>query len=117
MGRRSDLVALDFPEDKNGNALRRKFEEGDDLSVPRPIDFYFAFDERQQALGFAAVVEERDLHVCISSDEQQEGWMVIVTRHMVPAHAPITELESSLTERARSAGGEADGWGCLPVDP
>jgi hypothetical protein len=102
MGRRSDLVAL---------------EEGDNLSVPRPIDFDFAFDERQQALGFEAVVEERDLQVCISSDAQQEGWYMIVTRYMVPTHASITALESSLTERARSAGGEAEGWGCLPVDP
>jgi Regulator of ribonuclease activity B len=110
--RRSD----GFPDDENGQVLRRMFEQGDDLSKPRIVDFCFAFAERRQALEFAAIVEERDLEVCISYYEERDGWEAIVKRYMVPTHEDITRLELSLTERAVSVGGEADGWGCMQVD-
>jgi hypothetical protein len=116
MGKRSKPVAPNFPEDENGEVLRRMFEHGDDLSKPRIVDFCFAFAGRSRALEFAAIVEERDLEVCISFYEERDGWQVIVKRYMLPTHADITSLELSLTKRAVSVGGEADGWGCMQVD-
>jgi hypothetical protein len=117
MGRLSKPVAPNFPDDENGEVLRRMFEQGDDLSKPRIVAFCFAFADRSQALEFAAAVEERDLEVCISFYEEWDGWEVIVKRYMVPTHADISGLELSLTERTESVGGEADGWGCMQVDP
>jgi hypothetical protein len=48
-----------FPDDENGGVLRMMFEQGDDLSQPRIIDFCFAFSDRSQALAFAVTVDER----------------------------------------------------------
>lgn len=107
---------LDIPDDENGDVLRRMLEHGDDLSKPRNIEFCFAFTDRKQALDFAAIVDEHDLEVSISSYDERNGWQVIVTRHMIPTHREITQLEISLAKRAESAGGQADGWGCLQVD-
>jgi hypothetical protein len=105
-----------FPDDENGDVLRRMLEDGDDLSKPRIVDFCFAFTDRSKAVEFTTKVDERDLEVCISFYEERAGWQVIVKRYMVPTHEDITKLEHSLTNRAKSVGGEADGWGCMQVD-
>jgi len=59
-------ASLQFPGDENGGVLRRMFDDGDDLSEPRMLDFCFAFPERKQALSFAELVDERELEVCDS---------------------------------------------------
>ncbi len=106
---------LEFPDDTNGDVLRRMQGSGDDLARARMIDFCFAFPERRQAVAFAEIVEDRDLEVCISYYEEREMWQAIVKRYMVPIHADITRIELALSDRAESVGGEADGWGCLQV--
>jgi hypothetical protein len=93
------------------------FDSGDDLSKPRKMDFCFIFPERRQALAFAELVSERNLEVCISYYEEREMWQTVVHRHMIPTHREISELESMLAARAKSAGGEPDGWGCIAVSP
>jgi len=108
-------ASLQFPGDENGGVLRRMFDDGDDLSEPRMMDFCFAFPERKQALSFAELVDERKLEVCISYYPEREMWQAIVHRHMIPTHRDITALESDLSVRAERVGGEADGWGCMIV--
>ena len=105
-----------FPNDENGNVLRRLYESGDDLSKHRVIDFSFAFPERKQAIAFSEIVEEKDLEVCISYYEERSMWQAIVKRFMVPTHRAISETEANLAAKAKSVGGEADGWGCMQID-
>jgi hypothetical protein len=104
-----------FPNDENGAVLRRMFNDGDDLSASRMMDFCFIFPERKQALAFAELVDERELKVCISYYEEREMWQAIVNRHMIPTHSEITAFESDLAIRAERVGGEPDGWGCMIV--
>jgi hypothetical protein len=105
-----------FPDDENGDVLRRMYDDGDDLTQPRIIDFCFAFPERRQALAFAEIVDDRAFEVCISYYEEREMWEAIVKRYMVPTHRDITALEMRLAVQAESVGGELDGWGCMQVD-
>jgi hypothetical protein len=116
LGSLAIMSALQFPDDENGDVLRRMHDGGDDLSQPRMMDFCFAFPERRQALAFAEIVDDRDLEVCISYYEEREMWQAIVQRHMVPTHRDITALERRLSAQAESVGGEPDGWGCMQVD-
>ncbi len=109
-------TSLDFPDDENGDVLRRMQEGGDDLSQPRTVDFCFAFPERKQSLAFAEIVDDRELEVCLSYYEEREMWQAIVKRHMIPTHQDITAWELFLTAHAQSVGGEADGWGCMQVE-
>jgi len=104
-----------FPSDANGDVLRRMLDSGDDLSKPRIVDFCFIFPERQQALAFAELFNEREFEVRISYYEAGEMWQAIVRRHMLPTHQGVTALEAALTARAESLGGKADGWGCMAV--
>ena len=110
------MSAPHFPDDENGDVLRRMFDGGDDMSQPRIIDFCFAFPERKQALAFAEIVDDRELEVCISYYEEREMWQAIVKRYMIPTHEDITQLELALSTHAQSVGGEPDGWGCMQVE-
>jgi hypothetical protein len=105
-----------FPNDSNGDVLRRMYAGGDDLTKPRMIDFYFIFIERLQALAFADIVDDKDKEICISFCEDKDMWQVIVHHHMAPDHTAITAMEAALTSKAGSVGGKADGWGCMQID-
>jgi len=107
---------MTFPDDENGDVLRRMQDAGDDLSKPRIIDFCFVFPDRKNALEFATIVNEREFEVCISHYDERKMWQAIVKHYMAPTHAAITALEVDLSRRAQSVGGEADGWGCMQVD-
>jgi hypothetical protein len=107
---------LDFPDDENGDVLRRMHDSGDDLAQSRMMDFCFAFPGRRQALVFAEFVDDRELEVCISYYEEREMWQAIVKRHMIPVHREIMALKLALSAHAKSVGGEPDGWGGMQVD-
>jgi hypothetical protein len=104
-----------FPDDENGDVLRNMQRDGDDLSQARNIDFEHVFPSREKALAFAArAINDTDT-VSISWYEEQRCWNVQVTRHMVPDHHAIGELELALQSIARELGGDSDGWGCFDV--
>ena len=104
-----------FPNDTNGDVLRRMYGGGDDLTQPRMIDFCFIFSGRREALAFAGIVEDRDKEICISYYEERGMWEVVVKHYMVPDHSGITAMETSLAAVADSVGGKADGWGCMEI--
>lgn len=106
---------MEFPADENGDVLRLMQENGYDLSKPRVIEFCFAFPQRNQADQFAGIVDDKDLTVSISVYEERNMWQAIVSKHMLPNYAEITDLEKTLSIKAESVGGEADGWGSFQV--
>ncbi|SRR6266446_5283217 len=104
-----------FPDDDNGDVLRRMYSAGDDLTQPRMIDFCFIFPERGRALAFAGLVDDEHSEVCISYYQGRKMWQTVVKHHMVPDHKGITAMEAALAAKAMSVGGKADGWGCMQV--
>lgn len=105
----------EIPDDDNGTVLRNMRNGGDSLTQPRIVDFCFIFPERRQAIAFAEIVDDRDLEVCISYNEELDMWDAVVKRYMVPTHGDITEMEQTFAGQAESVGGEADGWGCMRI--
>ena len=101
----------DFPNDENGDALRRMQEGGDDFTKPRDMDFSVVFTsegfaEHFRQSGFVMAVEKLD-------GERDLSWDVTVTRHMLPTHAGITEFKGTLEDLAAPLGGHNDGWDCI----
>ena len=105
----------EFPNDLNGDVLRRMHAGGDDLAQPRMIDYCFIFPNRQQALAFVGAVDDEHSVVCISLSKYRKIWQVIVQRFMIPEHAHITAIETELGGKAEAEGGKVDGWGCMQV--
>ncbi len=104
-----------FPNDENGDVLRRMQRSGDDLSKPRDIDFNVVLPDKaaaQQfgnhfdALGYRVSAERSGTVVALP-------WDVVVVKHMLPTHAGITQFEALLGSVAAPLGGRNDGWGCF----
>ena len=109
-------VSATFPDDENGDVLRRMASHGDNLAASRNVDFEHIFPSVEAALAFAAQVVSRTDAVKIYWYDAESAWNVRVTRPMVPTHQGITELELSLGRIAHAHGGRSDGWGCVQVD-
>ena len=104
----------EFPDDANGDVLRRMLDGGDDLSKPRDIDFSVVFRSRENGEAFASRFEASGLRVKIADDLYQDEFVdVTVIKFMVPDHVEITAFERELEDAAGPLGGENDGWGCF----
>jgi hypothetical protein len=104
-----------FPEDENGDALRRMAADGIDLVSPRVVDFEHCFPDEASAKAFhsAAVGSVLEVKLFESDADEHRGWEVQCRVRMVPTHAAITQTEARLADLAQTFGGFADGWGSL----
>ena len=104
-----------YPNDDNGDALRRMEAQGDDLTKPRNIDFTVAFADASAAEQFADHFRALGHEVSVEANETEHDfpWDVVVVQHMVPSHDEITHFENLLQSVADSWGGHNDGWGCF----
>lgn len=108
----------DFPNDDNGQALRRMLSDGDRLHVPRDIDFSIVFRSDRRLGDFISMARKLD---CVFAVEEavEDGatyWDVTITRYMPATHAAITQFEKTLEAFAGPFGGALDGWGCFRRD-
>lgn len=106
-----------FPDDQTGDALRHIKEQGDDLSVPRDVDFSVVFPDEYSAQCFIEIVKPHFKKMRYSKTEtsQPVTWDVTATRFMSLYHQDITQTEQFLEDAAADFGGENDGWGCFNV--
>ena len=103
-----------FPLDDNGEVLWRMASHGDNLDLPRDIDFSGVFPREQRAEAFRTFMESGGFMATLRQfASQPEGliWDVTVTQPMVPTHALISAFELMLGEEAAVGGGVNDGWG------
>jgi hypothetical protein len=106
--------STNFPDDENGEVLRQMAEQGDDLTLPREIDFSVIFPTEEAALKFAVLLLRNGQKVSFSEYEEGDGlpWQVQAHPFMVPSHENISGYEELLGSEAEAFGGENDGWGC-----
>lgn len=105
----------DFPDDENGDVLRRMMQGGDDFTKPRDIDFSVVFPDDKAAKEFGDHFARRGFKVSVQKSDCKSDlpWDVTVTKFMLPTHAGITDFEEILEEEAARLGGQNDGWGCF----
>jgi regulator of ribonuclease activity B len=106
---------MKYPDDANGDALRRMEAVGDDLTRPRNVEFTVVFPNENSATQFADHVRTLGYSAAVELTETIEGfpWDVIVVRQMIPSHEAIGACEESLKRVAETYGGHNNGWGCL----
>ncbi len=104
-----------FPDDENGDVLRRMQRNGDDFTRPRDIDFSVVFPSELAAEEFAEGFRRSGFKVSVKQweAERELPWDVTVTQYMLPTHAGVTEMEETLEHSAVALGGQNDGWGCF----
>lgn len=104
-----------FPDDENGDVLWDMANDGDNLSVPREVDFSVVFPTEEAALKFAVHLLRNDQKVSFSAYEENEEmpWQVQAHPVMEPTHENISGYEAQLGEDATQFGGRNDGWGSI----
>jgi pterin-4a-carbinolamine dehydratase len=102
---------MNLPEDADGDALRRLFDEGSDPSLPMDLDFHVAAPDEAAAHRIAAAVAARDYRAAVHYDDALARWTCWCTRTMLADHAAIVACQAELDALGRAEGGHADGWG------
>ena len=105
-----------FPNDENGDVLRRMAADGDNLSKERPIDFSVIFKDEASARRFVEYFARLDCRSVLHPEKVRGGnyFDVTISKVMLPTHVGITSFESELERVAMPLGGQNDGWGCFP---
>ena len=105
----------EFPNDDNGDALWAMAQEGDNLAVPREIDFSVVFPDEEKALEFAKLLLFNRQKVSLSDNEENADYPIEITAHayMEPTHDNISQYEAILAENADPLEGYNDGWACF----
>ncbi len=104
-----------YPNDDNGDVLRRMEAKGADLTKPRNVDFTVVFPEETAAKRFAEHFRGQGYSVSVEFAEtvKELPWDVVVVKYMALFHQGIGDFEAVLQEVAASLGGRNDGWGCF----
>jgi hypothetical protein len=109
---------VQFPDDENGDVLRRMAESGFDFGQVHEVDFYAVFQVPADAALVARQLIEADHPdnslAAVTTDTRQDGSTDLkLVRKMLVGHDSITEFERHLGEICAAHGGELDGWGVM----
>ncbi|MBV2132871.1 ribonuclease E inhibitor RraB [Pseudomonas sp. MAP12] len=103
---------MQFPNDENGDVLRRMQNSGFDFNKEHVFDYYHTFESRTSAEQFAAMLHGHKIHAEVQPNKKNL-WDVVVKIMHAPTHSEITEWESDLEVVANKFGGLKDGWGVM----
>ena len=106
---------MEFPNDDNGDVLRRLESKGDDLTKSRDVDFNVVFPEKRKAETFALYFKEKGYKSTVRFADvvKSHPWEVLVVKPMIPTYTGIANFEQELQRQADELDGFNDGWGCV----
>jgi len=107
-----------FPDDADGDALRRVASLGSDMSRPMEIDFFVAVPDRQAGEQVAQLASLRGYRTRVveDGDEEEDGevgdtWTCYSTKPMLATYDGVVAAQQELDEISYSYEGRSDGWG------
>lgn len=107
-----------FPDDENGDVLRRMEASSFDFSVHHSVEFFAVFRTEQEAdvvaRQFVADRTSGEPIVAIETRPAEKGGMeLMVAKSMLVTHENVTAFEARLAQRVSQHDGYMDGWGVL----
>ena len=100
-----------YPDDADGDALRRIAEDGSDMTRPMVIDFHVAAPDQAAAEAIAEAAGQRGYRTKVYRDEDSNAWTCECSREMVATHAAVMAAQDELDALSRPLSGHSDGWG------
>jgi regulator of RNase E activity RraB len=111
-------MADGFPNDADGDALRRIAQHGSDLSRPMFIDFQVAVPDKSSAEELAAVAQKLGYRVSVyDSPKCTLPWTCECSTRMVATYESVIAVQNELAEISEQFGGIPDGWGSFGNGP
>jgi hypothetical protein len=100
-----------YPNDADGDALRRVAGSGADMSRPMTIDFSVASPNREAADQVAPLVAPHGFKPSVSHDEDTGTWTVYCGKAMLATYVGVVSAQAHLNELVAPLGASCDGWG------
>jgi regulator of RNase E activity RraB len=107
----TEAPPLEFPNDADGDALRRLAEDGNDLTRPMQIDFTVSVPSLAAGHAVAQAAQEIGYRASVEHDEEGETWTCYCSRHMVASYDAVILAQEELNRLSAPHGGHCDGWG------
>jgi Regulator of ribonuclease activity B len=105
-----DNIFMDYPNDADGDSLRRVRDGGSDMSLPMTIDFSIDVPNESAARAVAALVSTHGFDPSISDNEGRGWWSVYCSKTMLATYDSVVSVQGQLNELAKPQGGICDGW-------
>jgi hypothetical protein len=114
----ADEIFLHFPDDENGDVLRRMADSDFPFEQPHDVDFYAVFPSHDDAnLVARQLIGGHDagerLAAVKTAPHHRAGTELKVVKTMLVTHENVTAFETRLADLCRTHGGKLDGWGVL----
>lgn len=107
-----------YPNDADGDALRRIAADGNDMSRPMEVNFQVAAPDEPTAKKFAEAAVKLGYRTSVyaydpeeKEEELTDPWTCECTKDMVLTYDAVIAAQLELDEIAQSLGAYADGWG------
>jgi hypothetical protein len=100
-----------WPEDADGDALRRFEAGGDDLAAPRPIDFNIDFADWPPSPEALAMLKARYAHLELVEPETDFDGYVLLKLTAPLSYEFVVGVQNEVSDLMAPFGGVCDSWG------
>lgn len=107
-----------YPNDADGDALRRVECDGSDMSKPMFINFHVAVPDESTANNLAAVAHKLGYRVAVyASPECTLPWTCECSTRMLATYDGVIATQNELADLTKQFSGQLDGWGTFGNGP
>ena len=100
-----------YPNNDDGDALRRVASMGADMSRPMDIDFYVCVPDQHSGDSVACLASGRGYRTEVIYDDEDDAWDCYCTKTMLATYDRVVAAQRELDELSRPFRGRCDGWG------
>jgi len=101
----------DWPDDADGDALRRLEASGLDFSTPHHIDFNVDFERSPPPEAISALAA-RYGEVLLEGDDEGQPYLLFRV-HAPPTYELVIRVQAEVSDLMEPFGGICDSWGVL----
>jgi Regulator of ribonuclease activity B len=99
-----------YPDDDDGDALRRVAEHGADMSRPMKIEFSINVPDVERAHSLAEGIAAQGYIPDIFVDDESGSVSIYCAKTMLATHEGVVAAQSELNELCVQFGAECDDW-------
>jgi hypothetical protein len=109
-----------YPNDADGDALRRVVASGSDMSRPMRVEFFVAVPDQYTGesvvrlasdIGYAAELVQDEADEEQGHSEASGAWTCYCSKSMILTYEGVIHAQQELDDLSRPLGGFSDGWG------
>src|SRR5688572_19035504 len=89
-------LQLEYPNDADGDALRRLEADRNDMTRPMAIDFTVAVPSRSAGQAVADAAQEMGYRTSVEQNEEDHAWTCYCTKHMVATYEAVVLAQREL---------------------